>query len=139
RTGVKIAVVDGTGKLLDTGTIFPHAPRNQWDQSLAVLAALCRKHQVSLLAIGNGTASRETDKLAGDLLKLCPELKMHKVMGSEGGASVYPAAERAAREVPDLDGTDRGAVALGRRLQDPLDGLVKVVAMDIRDRQGQHD
>src|SRR5690554_1139115 len=139
RTGVKIAVVDGTGKLLDTGTIFPHAPRNQWDQSLAVLAALCRKHQVSLLAIGNGTASRETDKLAGDLLKLCPELKMHKVMVSEAGASVYSASELAAREFPDLDVTYRGAVSIGRRLQDPLAELVKIEPKAIGVGQYQHD
>ena len=139
RTGVKIAVVDGTGKLLDTATIFPHAPRNQWDQSLAVLAALCRKHQVSLLAIGNGTASRETDKLAGDLLKLCPELKMHKVMVSEAGASVYSASELAAREFPDLDVTYRGAVSIGRRLQDPLAELVKIEPKAIGVGQYQHD
>ena len=139
RTGVKLAVVDGTGKLLDTATIFPHAPRNQWDQSLAVLAALCRRHQVSLLAIGNGTASRETDKLAGDLLKLCPELNMHKVMVSEAGASVYSASELAAREFPDLDVTYRGAVSIGRRLQDPLAELVKIEPKAIGVGQYQHD
>ncbi|MFA5679024.1 MAG: Tex family protein [Pseudomonas sp.] len=139
RTGVKLAVVDGTGKLLDTATIFPHAPRNQWDPSLAVLAALCRKHQVSLLAIGNGTASRETDKLAGDLLQLCPELKMHKVMVSEAGASVYSASELAAKEFPDLDVTFRGAVSIGRRLQDPLAELVKIEPKAIGVGQYQHD
>ena len=139
RTGVKLAVVDATGKLLDTATIFPHAPRNQWDPSLAVLASLCRKHQVSLLAIGNGTASRETDKLAGDLLKLCPELKMHKVMVSEAGASVYSASELAAKEFPDLDVTYRGAVSIGRRLQDPLAELVKIEPKAIGVGQYQHD
>ena len=139
RTGVKLAVVDATGKLLDTATIFPHAARNQWDPALAVLASLCRKHQVSLLAIGNGTASRETDKLAGDLLKLCPELKMHKVMVSEAGASVYSASELAAKEFPDLDVTYRGAVSIGRRLQDPLAELVKIEPKAIGVGQYQHD
>ena len=139
RTGVKLAVVDGTGKLLDTATIFPHAPRNQWDQSLAVLAALCRKHQVNLIAIGNGTASRESDKLAGDLLKLCPELKMQKITVSEAGASVYSASELAAKEFPDLDVTYRGAVSIGRRLQDPLAELVKIAPKAIGVGQYQHD
>ncbi len=139
RTGVKLAVVDATGKLLDTATIFPHAPRNQWDQSLAMLGALCRKHQVSLLAIGNGTASRETDKLAGDLLKACPELKMQKVTVSEAGASVYSASELAAKEFPDLDVTYRGAVSIGRRLQDPLAELVKIEPKAIGVGQYQHD
>ncbi|NLY57924.1 MAG: RNA-binding transcriptional accessory protein [Gammaproteobacteria bacterium] len=139
RTGVKLAVVDGTGKLLDTATIFPHAPRNQWDQSLAVLAALCRKHAVNLIAIGNGTASRESDKLAGDLLKLCPELKMQKITVSEAGASVYSASELAAREFPDLDVTYRGAVSIGRRLQDPLAELVKIEPKAIGVGQYQHD
>ena len=139
RTGVKLAVVDGTGKLLDTATIFPHAPRNQWDQSLAVLAALCRKHQVNLIAIGNGTASRESDKLAGDLLKLCPELKMQKITVSEAGASVYSASELAAKEFPDLDVTYRGAVSIGRRLQDPLAELVKIEPKAIGVGQYQHD
>ena len=139
RTGVKLAVVDGTGKLLDTATIFPHAPRNQWDQSLAVLSALCRQHQVNLIAIGNGTASRESDKLAGDLLKLCPELKMQKITVSEAGASVYSASELAAREFPDLDVTYRGAVSIGRRLQDPLAELVKIEPKAIGVGQYQHD
>ena len=139
RTGVKLAVVDGTGKLLDTATIFPHAPRNQWDQSLALLAALCRKHQVNLVAIGNGTASRESDKLAGDLLKLCPELKMQKITVSEAGASVYSASELAAKEFPDLDVTYRGAVSIGRRLQDPLAELVKIEPKAIGVGQYQHD
>ncbi|WP_193074990.1 Tex family protein [Pseudomonas sp. FME51] len=139
RTGVKLAVIDATGKLVDTATIFPHAPRNQWDQSLAVLAALSRQHQVNLLAIGNGTASRESDKLAGDLLKLCPELKMQKITVSEAGASVYSASELAAREFPDLDVTYRGAVSIGRRLQDPLAELVKIEPKAIGVGQYQHD
>ena len=139
RTGVKLAVVDGTGKLLDTATIFPHAPRNQWDQSLAALSTLCRQHQVNLIAIGNGTASRESDKLAGDLLKLCPELKMQKITVSEAGASVYSASEIAAREFPDLDVTYRGAVSIGRRLQDPLAELVKIEPKAIGVGQYQHD
>ena len=139
RTGVKLAVVDGTGKLLDTATIFPHAPRNQWDQSLAALSALCRQHQVNLIAIGNGTASRESDKLAGDLLKLCPELKMQKITVSEAGASVYSASEIAAKEFPDLDVTYRGAVSIGRRLQDPLAELVKIEPKAIGVGQYQHD
>ena len=139
RTGVKLAVIDATGKLVDTATIFPHAPRNQWDQSLAVLAALSRKHQVNLIAIGNGTASRESDKLAGDLLKLCPELKMQKITVSEAGASVYSASELAAKEFPDLDVTYRGAVSIGRRLQDPLAELVKIEPKAIGVGQYQHD
>ena len=139
RTGVKLAVIDATGKLVDTATIFPHAPRNQWDQSLAVLAALSRQHQVNLIAIGNGTASRESDKLAGDLLKLCPELKMQKITVSEAGASVYSASELAAKEFPDLDVTYRGAVSIGRRLQDPLAELVKIEPKAIGVGQYQHD
>lgn len=139
RTGVKLAVIDTTGKLVDSTTIFPHAPRNQWEQSLAVLAALCRQHQVNLIAIGNGTASRESDKLAGDLLKLCPELKMQKITVSEAGASVYSASELAAKEFPDLDVTFRGAVSIGRRLQDPLAELVKIEPKAIGVGQYQHD
>ena len=100
RTGVKVAVVDATGKLLDTATVYPHAPKNQWDQTLAVLAALCAKHQVELIAIGNGTASRETDKLAGELIKKYPGMKLTKIMVSEAGASVYSASELAAKEFP---------------------------------------
>ena len=139
RTGVKLAVIEATGKLVDTATIFPHAPRNQWDQSLAVLATLCRKHQVNLIAIGNGTASRESDKLASDLLKQCPELKMQKITVSEAGASVYSASELAAKEFPDLDVTYRGAVSIGRRLQDPLAELVKIEPKAIGVGQYQHD
>src|SRR5690606_1897284 len=111
RTGVKVAVVDPTGKLVATDTIYPHEPRRQWDQSLATLRKLCIAHGVQLVAIGNGTASRETDKLAGELLKLAPELKMQKVVVSEAGASVYSASELAAREFPNLDVSLRGAVS----------------------------
>ncbi|PIE00268.1 MAG: RNA-binding transcriptional accessory protein [Thiothrix nivea] len=139
RTGVKIAVVDGTGQLVDHTAIFPHAPRNQWDQSLATLAKLAAKHQVALLAIGNGTASRETDKLCGELIKRHPELKLQKVMVSEAGASVYSASEIAAREFPDLDVTVRGAVSIARRLQDPLAELVKIDPKSIGVGQYQHD
>ncbi|SDT03933.1 uncharacterized protein SAMN05216421_2756 [Halopseudomonas xinjiangensis] len=139
RTGCKLVVVDATGKLVDTATIFPHAPRNQWDQSLAVLASLCNKHQVNLVAIGNGTASRESDRLAADLLKLCASLKMQKIVVSEAGASVYSASELAAREFPDLDVTYRGAVSIARRLQDPLAELVKIEPKSIGVGQYQHD
>jgi len=139
RTGVKVAVVDATGKVLDTDTIYPHAPRNQWDASLATLAALSRKHSVVLLAIGNGTASRETDKLAGDLIRQHPELKLQKVMVSEAGASVYSASELASVELPRLDVTLRGAVSIARRLQDPLAELVKIEPKAIGVGQYQHD
>jgi len=139
RTGVKIAVVDGTGQLLDHTAIFPHAPRNNWDESIAVLAKLSKQHNVALLAIGNGTASRETDKLCGDLMKLHPELNLQKVMVSEAGASVYSASETAAKEFPDLDVTIRGAVSIARRLQDPLAELVKIDPKSIGVGQYQHD
>ncbi len=139
RTGVKVAVIDATGKLVDHIAIFPHAPQNQWDRSLAVLAALAQKHGTELIAIGNGTASRETDKLAGDLIKRHPELKLTKVVVSEAGASVYSASELAAREFPDLDVTIRGAVSIGRRLQDPLAELVKIEPKAIGVGQYQHD
>ncbi len=139
RTGVKVVVVDATGKLVDKVTIFPHAPRNQWDESLAVLGALCQKHQVDLVAIGNGTASRESDKLAGDLLRQQASLKMTKIMVSEAGASVYSASELAAKEFPDLDVTYRGAVSIARRLQDPLAELVKIEPKAIGVGQYQHD
>ncbi|MEZ5537401.1 MAG: Tex family protein [Thiolinea sp.] len=139
RTGVKIAVVDGTGQLVDHTAIFPHAPRNQWDQSIDTLAKLAQKHHVALLAIGNGTASRETDKLCGDLIKRHPELKLQKVMVSEAGASVYSASETAAKEFPDLDVTIRGAVSIARRLQDPLAELVKIDPKSIGVGQYQHD
>ena len=139
RTGVKVAVVDRTGKLVDTATIYPHEPKRQWDQSLHVLRALCLKHQVELIAIGNGTASRETDKLAGDLIKLAPEQKMQKIVVSEAGASVYSASEFAAKEFPGLDVSLRGAVSIARRLQDPLAELVKIEPKAIGVGQYQHD
>ncbi|GHA09262.1 RNA-binding transcriptional accessory protein [Arenicella chitinivorans] len=139
RTGVKVAVVDKTGQYLDQATIYPHAPKNQWDQSIAVIAALAAKHGVELIAIGNGTASRETDKLAGDLIKRHPELRLTKVMVNEAGASVYSASEFAAREFPDLDVTIRGAVSIARRLQDPLAELVKIEPKSIGVGQYQHD
>ena len=138
RTGCKVAVVDATGKLLDFTTIYPHQPKNQWHESLAVLTALCKKHQVELIAIGNGTASRETDKLAGELLAN-KEIKAAKVMVNEAGASIYSASEFAAREFPDLDVTLRGAVSIGRRLQDPLAELVKIEPKSIGVGQYQHD
>ncbi|MEG1042706.1 MAG: Tex family protein, partial [Pseudomonas sp.] len=139
RTGCKVAVVDATGKLLDTATVYPHVPKNQWDQTIAVLAALCAKHSVELIAIGNGTASRETDKLAAELIKKYPALKMTKIMVSEAGASVYSASELAAREFPDLDVSIRGAVSIARRLQDPLAELVKIDPKSIGVGQYQHD
>ncbi|QOY63752.1 RNA-binding transcriptional accessory protein [Lysobacter sp. H21R4] len=139
RTGVKVAVVDATGKLVATDTIFPHQPRNQWDGSLHLLRAMCVKHGVQLIAIGNGTASRETDKLAGDLIRMAPELKMQKIVVSEAGASVYSASELAAKEFPDLDVSIRGAVSIARRLQDPLAELVKIEPKAIGVGQYQHD
>ena len=137
RTGCKIAVVDATGKLLDTSTIYPHEPRKDWDGSLAVLGALCIKHSVSLIAIGNGTASRETDKLVKDLMKNLP--KLQKLVVSEAGASVYSASELAAQEFPNLDVSIRGAVSIARRLQDPLAELVKIEPKAIGVGQYQHD
>ena len=139
RTGVKVAVVDATGKLVDTATIYPHAPRNQWDESIHVLAALAAKHKVELVSIGNGTASRETDKLAKDLIKRHPELRLTAVMVSEAGASVYSASELAAQEFPELDVSLRGAVSIARRLQDPLAELVKIDPKSIGVGQYQHD
>ncbi len=139
RTGVKVAVVDGTGKLVANTTIFPHEPRKDWDGSLHVLAKLCQQHGVELIAIGNGTASRETDKLAGELIKMHPELKLTKIVVSEAGASVYSASELAAREFPNLDVTFRGAVSIARRLQDPLAELVKIEPKAIGVGQYQHD
>lgn len=139
RTGVKVAVVDGTGKVLDTATVYPHVPRNQWDQSIATLAVLCKKHQVDLIAIGNGTASRETDKLAADLIHKHPDLRLTKIMVSEAGASVYSASELASHELPDLDVSLRGAVSIARRLQDPLAELVKIDPKSIGVGQYQHD
>src|SRR5690349_22071431 len=139
RTGVKVAVVDPTGKLLATDTIYPHEPRRQWNESLVALAKLCRQHSVDLIAIGNGTASRETDKLAGELVKKLPEAKLSKVVVSEAGASVYSASETAAKEFRNLDVSLRGAVSIARRLQDPLAELVKIEPKAIGVGQYQHD
>ncbi|HJU31072.1 MAG TPA: Tex family protein [Hyphomicrobiaceae bacterium] len=139
RTGVKVAVVDQTGKLVDTATIYPHEPRRDWAGSLAALAALCIKHKVDLVSIGNGTASRETDKLAAELIAKMPNLKLTKVMVSEAGASVYSASELAAKEFPGLDVSLRGAVSIARRLQDPLAELVKIEPKAIGVGQYQHD
>ena len=145
RTGCKVAVVDTTGKLLETSTIYPHEPRKDWDGSLAVLGALCVKHQVSLVAIGNGTASRETDRLVKDLMKLLSTkqssdgVALQKIVVSEAGASVYSASELAAQEFPDLDVSLRGAVSIARRLQDPLAELVKIEPKAIGVGQYQHD
>jgi protein Tex len=139
RTGVKVAVVDQTGKLLDTATVYPHEPRNDWNGALAALAGLCLKHKVDVIAIGNGTAGRETDKLAGDLMKKMPDLKLTKVMVSEAGASVYSASELGAQEFPNLDVSLRGAVSIARRLQDPLAELVKIEPKAIGVGQYQHD
>ncbi|MCM8736373.1 RNA-binding transcriptional accessory protein [Azospirillum sp. A1-3] len=139
RTGVKVAVVDATGKLVETTTIYPHPPRNDWDGSLAVLAALAARHKAELISIGNGTASRETDKLAADLMKRHPELSLTKLVVSEAGASVYSASETAAHEFPNLDVSLRGAVSIARRLQDPLAELVKIEPKSIGVGQYQHD
>ncbi len=139
RTGVKVAVVDETGKVVDTAVIYPHQPRNDWDGSLHTLAKLAEKHRVSVIAIGNGTASRETDKLALDLIKLRPELKLINVVVSEAGASVYSASEFASKELPELDVSLRGAVSIARRLQDPLAELVKIDPKSIGVGQYQHD
>ncbi|MFK4068462.1 Tex family protein [Streptomyces sp. NPDC029674] len=139
RTGVKVAVVDATGKVVATDTIHPHVPANKWDQSLATLAKLAKEHSVDLIAIGNGTASRETDKLAGELIAKHPELNLTKVMVSEAGASVYSASAFASQELPDLDVSIRGAVSIARRLQDPLAELVKIDPKSIGVGQYQHD
>ncbi|MFG1677853.1 Tex family protein [Micromonospora sp. NPDC049282] len=139
RTGVKVAVVDATGKVVATDTIYPHEPRRQWDASLHTLATLAAAHGVELVAIGNGTASRETDKLAGDLMKQHPELKLTKVVVSEAGASVYSASAYASQELPGLDVSLRGAVSIARRLQDPLAELVKIDPRSIGVGQYQHD
>ncbi len=139
RTGVKVAVVDPTGKVLAFDTIYPHAPRNQWDASINTLAKLIQKHHVDLVSIGNGTGSRETDRLVADLMKQHKNLKFNKVMVSEAGASVYSASELAAKEFPDLDVTIRGAISIARRLQDPLAELVKIDPKSIGVGQYQHD
>ncbi|WP_151448585.1 Tex family protein [Lacisediminimonas profundi] len=139
RTGVKVAIVDATGKVVDTATIYPHQPRNDWHGSLHVLSQLAEKHNVALIAIGNGTASRETDRLAQDLIKQRAELNLTKIVVSEAGASVYSASEFASRELPELDVTLRGAVSIARRLQDPLAELVKIDPKSIGVGQYQHD
>ncbi|PJJ97850.1 RNA-binding transcriptional accessory protein [Lysobacteraceae bacterium NML75-0749] len=139
RTGCKVAVVDATGKLLATDTLYPHEPKRQWTQSLEALGKLCRTHGVELIAIGNGTASRETDKLVADLMRQYPDLRLQKMVVSEAGASVYSASELAAREFPELDVSLRGAVSIARRLQDPLAELVKIEPKAIGVGQYQHD
>ncbi|MCJ2129435.1 Tex family protein [Methylobacterium sp. E-045] len=139
RTGVKVAVVDATGKVAATDVIYPHEPRRDWNGALVALARLCRAHKVELVAIGNGTASRETDKLAADLIAKQPDLKLTKVMVSEAGASVYSASAYASAELPGLDVTLRGAVSIARRLQDPLAELVKIEPKAIGVGQYQHD
>jgi len=149
RTGVKVAVVDSTGKLVETATVYPHEPRRDWDGSLHTLAKLCEKHGVNLIAIGNGTASRETDKLAADLIKLMAktaqaqagdtQAAIDKVVVSEAGASVYSASEFASQEMPDVDVSLRGAASIARRLQDPLAELVKIDPKSIGVGQYQHD
>ncbi|QIJ65779.1 Tex family protein [Streptomyces sp. JB150] len=139
RTGVKVAVVDATGKVVATDVIYPHVPANKWDEAIAKLARLAKTHAVELIAIGNGTASRETDKLAGELIARHPELKLTKVMVSEAGASVYSASAFASQELPELDVSLRGAVSIARRLQDPLAELVKIDPKSIGVGQYQHD
>ncbi|MFG2126710.1 Tex family protein [Streptomyces sp. NPDC048751] len=139
RTGVKVAVVDATGKVVATDVIYPHVPANKWDEAIAKLARLAKEHAVELIAIGNGTASRETDKLAGELITKHPELQLTKVMVSEAGASVYSASAFASQELPDMDVSLRGAVSIARRLQDPLAELVKIDPKSIGVGQYQHD
>ena len=139
RTGVKVAVVDATGRVVATAVIHPHEPQRQWNEALAALGRLAAQHKVELIAIGNGTASRETDRLATDLVKLLPDLRMTKIVVSEAGASVYSASAFAAEELPDLDVTLRGAVSIARRLQDPLAELVKIDPKSIGVGQYQHD
>lgn len=139
RTGVKVAVVGATGEILDHGAIFPTPPQNRIAEAEAVLVGLCKKHNVGLIAIGNGTASRETDKFVGDVLKAHKDIKAQKVMVNEAGASVYSASEFAAKEFPDLDVTIRGAISIARRLQDPLAELVKIDPKSIGVGQYQHD
>jgi uncharacterized protein len=139
RSGVKVAVVDATGKVVATTAVYPHEPQKRWDEALAILGKLAVQHRVDLIAIGNGTASRETDKLAMDLVKLLPDLKMSKIVVSEAGASVYSASAFASEELPELDVTLRGAVSIARRLQDPLAELVKIDPKAIGVGQYQHD
>jgi len=139
RTGVKVAVVDKTGKVVATNTIFPHVPQNQWDKSMRTLTTLCKQYKVDLISIGNGTGSRETDKLVAEMLKNNSELNAQKIMVSEAGASVYSASELASKELPELDVSIRGAVSIARRLQDPLAELVKIEPKAIGVGQYQHD
>ncbi|HEX5401319.1 MAG TPA: Tex family protein, partial [Pseudonocardiaceae bacterium] len=139
RTGVKVAIVDATGKVVATDTIYPHQPQQRWDEALAKLATLAEKHNVDLISIGNGTASRETDKLAAELIKLRPRLELTKIVVSEAGASVYSASAYAAQELPGMDVSLRGAVSIARRLQDPLAELVKIDPKSIGVGQYQHD
>jgi uncharacterized protein len=139
RTGCKVAVVDSTGKLIDTATIYPHEPKKDWTGALTTLARLCKKHKVELVSVGNGTAGRETDKLVADLSDKMPGLGLTRLMVSEAGASVYSASELAAKEFPDLDVSIRGAVSIARRLQDPLAELVKIEPKAIGVGQYQHD
>ena len=139
RSGVKVAVVDATGKVMTTMAVYPHEPQKRWDEALATLGKLAVAHRVDLIAIGNGTASRETDKLATELVKLLPDLKMSKIVVSEAGASVYSASAFASEELPELDVTMRGAVSIARRLQDPLAELVKIDPKAIGVGQYQHD
>ena len=139
RTGVKVAIVDATGKVLTTTTIYPHVPQNQWDKSMRTLAVLCQQHKVKLISIGNGTGSRETDKLVAEMMKAYPDLGVSKIMVSEAGASVYSASELASNELPDMDVSLRGAVSIARRLQDPLAELVKIEPKAIGVGQYQHD
>ena len=139
RTGVKVAIVDATGKVVTTTTIFPHVPQNQWDKSLRTLAVLCQQHKVKLISIGNGTGSRETDKLVAEMIKANPELGVSKIIVSEAGASVYSASELASSELPGMDVSLRGAVSIARRLQDPLAELVKIEPKAIGVGQYQHD
>ena len=139
RTGCKVAVVDSTGKLIDTATIYPHEPKKDWAGALTTLAKLCKKHKVELVSVGNGTAGRETEKLVADLSDKMPDLGLTRLMVSEAGASVYSASELAAKEFPDLDVSVRGAVSIARRLQDPLAELVKIEPKAIGVGQYQHD
>ena len=139
RTGVKVAVIDATGKVVATTAVFPHEPQKRWDDALMILGRLCREHKVELIAIGNGTASRETDKLAAELIQQHPDLPLTKIVVSEAGASVYSASAYASAELPELDVTLRGAVSIARRLQDPLAELVKIDPKSIGVGQYQHD
>ena len=139
RTGVKTAILDATGKVLATTTIFPHQPQNQWDKSMRTLANVCKQHKVELISIGNGTGSRETDKLVSEMMKANPDMSVQKLVVSEAGASVYSASELASNELPDMDVSLRGAVSIARRLQDPLAELVKIEPKAIGVGQYQHD